>query len=233
MALTFRKLHPSFVAEVSAVDLRHVHDRETLDEIRAGMDQYAILVFRDQPFADWGGVVAALKGLGLSTVGEVASLPPGSLLARGGAQALGVHHRARGADESPFVPSPLPEVLEETLALDWPAEALEPVLFGLKTLVDRLCARARQMADGLAEDPGVRILNDVVLNQVLVRFGDDDDLTRRVITAMQDEGTCWLGGTTWQGRAAMRISVSNWATSPEDAARSVAAILGAWRRVKG
>jgi alpha-ketoglutarate-dependent 2,4-dichlorophenoxyacetate dioxygenase len=52
MALTFRKLHPSFVAEVSAVDLRHVHDRETLDEIRAGMDQYAILVFRDQPFAD-------------------------------------------------------------------------------------------------------------------------------------------------------------------------------------
>ena len=103
---------------------------------------------------------------------------------------------------------------------------------GVGDLVDRLCARARQMAEGLAEAPGVRILNDVVLNQVLVRFGDDDDLTRRVITGVQEEGTCWLGGTTWQGQAAMRISVSNWATSHEDAARSVASILAVWRRLR-
>ena len=76
------------------------------------------------------------------------------------------------------------------------------------------------------------ILNDVVLNQVLVRFappdgGSDaeaDDFTRRVIAAVQADGTCWLGGTTWHGMAAMRISVSNWSTTEEDADVSVAAI---------
>ena len=86
------------------------------------------------------------------------------------------------------------------------------------------------MAQALAAEPGVAILNDVVLNQVLVRFGDDDELTRRVIADVQAEGTCWLGGTVWQGKAAMRISVSNWATSEDDAARSVAAIVEAWRQ---
>ncbi|BCT90988.1 aspartate aminotransferase family protein [Lysobacter helvus] len=102
---------------------------------------------------------------------------------------------------------------------------------GIADLVDRLCARARQMADALAREPGVAILADVVLNQVLVRFGDEDDATRRVIAAVQADGTCWLGGTTWQGRAAMRISVSNYGTSAEDAARSVDAIVRAWRQV--
>jgi hypothetical protein len=58
-----------------------------------------------------------------------------------------------------------------------------------------------------------------------VRFGDDDDLTRAVIAGVQEEGTCWLGGTTWQGLAAMRISFSNWATTDEDVARSGEAIL--------
>ncbi|MUV14391.1 aminotransferase class V-fold PLP-dependent enzyme [Lysobacter sp. HX-5-24] len=104
---------------------------------------------------------------------------------------------------------------------------------GIADLVDGLCARARQMAQGLAAEQGVAILADVVLNQVLVRFGDDDELTRRVVTGVQQEGTCWLSGTNWQGKAAMRISVSNWATSEEDAARSVAAILGVWRQVRG
>jgi glutamate/tyrosine decarboxylase-like PLP-dependent enzyme len=102
---------------------------------------------------------------------------------------------------------------------------------GIADLVDRLCARARQMADALAREPGVTILTDVVLNQVLVRFGDDDEATRRVIAAVQADGTCWLGGTTWHDQAAMRISVSNWATSEEDASRSVDAILRAWREV--
>lgn len=95
---------------------------------------------------------------------------------------------------------------------------------GIEDLVDRCCARARQMAEILAREDGVRILNDVVLNQVLVRFGDDDELTRAVITGVQRDGTCWLGGTTWHGMAAMRISVSNWATTEDDAARSAAAI---------
>ena len=96
---------------------------------------------------------------------------------------------------------------------------------GVAALIERCCARARQMAGLLRQDPGVAILNDVVLNQVLVRFGDDDDLTRAVIAGVQKEGTCWLGGTTWQGKAAMRVSVSNWATSEEDIARSADAIL--------
>jgi glutamate/tyrosine decarboxylase-like PLP-dependent enzyme len=100
---------------------------------------------------------------------------------------------------------------------------------GVESLVDRLCARARQMADLLGREEGVRVLNDVVLNQVLVRFGDSDKLTRRVVTLAQQDGTCWMAGTTWHSMAAMRISVSNWATSEEDIARSAEAIVRAAR----
>jgi glutamate/tyrosine decarboxylase-like PLP-dependent enzyme len=96
---------------------------------------------------------------------------------------------------------------------------------GLAALVDRTCAHARRFATQLGAAHGVRILNDVVLNQVLVRFDDDDAATRAVIAAVQRDGTCWLGGTTWHGQAAMRISVSNWATSEADVDASVAAIL--------
>ena len=92
------------------------------------------------------------------------------------------------------------------------------------------------MADGLGDAPGVTILNDVVLNQVLVRFAPPatdgeapdeaavDAFTRDVIAAVQADGTCWLGGTTWHGMAAMRISVSNWSTTEADGDVSVAAI---------
>ena len=100
---------------------------------------------------------------------------------------------------------------------------------GVADLVDRLCARARQFADILRREPRVEILNDVVLNQVLVRFGGSDELTREVVSGVQREGTCWLGGTTWQGKGAMRISVSNWATSEEDVQRSGDAILRVFR----
>jgi glutamate/tyrosine decarboxylase-like PLP-dependent enzyme len=100
---------------------------------------------------------------------------------------------------------------------------------GVEDLIDRCCARARQMAELLAAETGIELLTDVVLNQVLVRFDDDDAATRSVVTAVQDDGTCWLSGTTWHGKAAMRISVSNWATSEEDAARSAAAIVRVFR----
>jgi glutamate/tyrosine decarboxylase-like PLP-dependent enzyme len=100
---------------------------------------------------------------------------------------------------------------------------------GVADLVDRLCARARQFADILRHEPRVEVLNDVVLNQVLVRFGDSDDLTNEVVTGVQREGTCWLGGTTWQGKRAMRISVSNWATTESDVERSADAILRVFR----
>ena len=95
---------------------------------------------------------------------------------------------------------------------------------GVAELVDRCCALARRFALALDEMPGVQVLNDVVLNQVLVRFGDSDEVTQRVIAAAQDEGTCWFGATVWKGMAAARISVSNWSTTEADIDRSVAAI---------
>jgi glutamate/tyrosine decarboxylase-like PLP-dependent enzyme len=101
---------------------------------------------------------------------------------------------------------------------------------GVAELVERCCALARRMADRLAAAPGVEVLNEVVLNQVLVRFAGDDAATDRAIAAVQADGTCWAGGTRWQGRAAMRISISNWATTEEDIDRSADAILAAARR---
>jgi glutamate/tyrosine decarboxylase-like PLP-dependent enzyme len=98
---------------------------------------------------------------------------------------------------------------------------------GIAALVERCCDHATRFAELLGAEPGVEILNEVVLNQVLVRFGDDDALTQAAVTGVQDEGTCWLSGTVWQGRAAMRISVSNWQTTTEDVERSAAAILAA------
>jgi glutamate/tyrosine decarboxylase-like PLP-dependent enzyme len=97
---------------------------------------------------------------------------------------------------------------------------------GIGAMIDRCCALARRMADRLREADGLEVLNDVVLNQVLVRFGDDER-TRAVIAAVQEEGTAWMGGTVWHGTAAMRISVSNWSTTETDAERTVEAILRA------
>jgi glutamate/tyrosine decarboxylase-like PLP-dependent enzyme len=105
---------------------------------------------------------------------------------------------------------------------------------GLRDLVERNCAMARRLADQLRGRHGIRVLNEVVLNQVLVRFeppggGDADAFTRDVISRVQADGTCWLGGTTWKGMVAMRVSVSNWSTSEDDIDRSVGAILAAAR----
>ena len=99
----------------------------------------------------------------------------------------------------------------------------------MRDLIERSCARARQMADLLRREPGVEILNDVVLNQVLVRFNNSDDFTRGVIERVQQDGTCWLGGTTWHNVAAMRVSVSNWSTTERDIELSAQAILRAAR----
>jgi glutamate/tyrosine decarboxylase-like PLP-dependent enzyme len=104
---------------------------------------------------------------------------------------------------------------------------------GVAGLVEQNCAHARRMAALLADVPGVEILNDVVLNQVLVRLPGGDEAARAVIDAVQRDGTCWLGGTEWQGRAAMRVSFSNWATSEADVERSAAAIAAAVESVRG
>jgi glutamate/tyrosine decarboxylase-like PLP-dependent enzyme len=94
---------------------------------------------------------------------------------------------------------------------------------GLGELIDRNCRCAQRFADGLA-GAGYEILNDVILNQVLVSFGSPE-ITGRVIAGIQEDGTCWCGPTLWQGRAAMRISVSSWATTEADVDRSLQAIL--------
>lgn len=100
---------------------------------------------------------------------------------------------------------------------------------GLADMIERHCRFASRFAEGLRA-AGYEILNDVVLNQVLVSFGSPER-TRRVIAALQEEGTCWCGGTLWQGRTAMRISVSGWATTDDDVERALDAMLRVARSV--
>jgi glutamate/tyrosine decarboxylase-like PLP-dependent enzyme len=104
---------------------------------------------------------------------------------------------------------------------------------GVSDLVKNGCERAQQMAALLRDQPGVEILNDVVLNQVLVRLRSraGDNVTPAVLSRVQEEGVCWVGGTTWNDEPAMRISISNWATTADDIERSAASIVRAADRV--
>jgi glutamate/tyrosine decarboxylase-like PLP-dependent enzyme len=99
---------------------------------------------------------------------------------------------------------------------------------GLLDLIERNCRHARCFAEGLT-DAGFQVLNEVVMNQVLVSFGDEDK-TRRVVERLQADGTCWCGITVWQGNTAMRISVSNWSTSDEDVERCLEVMIRAAAR---
>jgi glutamate/tyrosine decarboxylase-like PLP-dependent enzyme len=134
---------------------------------------------------------------------------------------------------------------EERIGMDWTPESSRRAralplyaLFrtlgrdGIADIVRRNCALARRIADRLSKEPGVAILNDVVLNQVLVQF-KDDDTTRRVIAAVQADGTCWAGGAVWQNKQAMRVSVSNWSTTETDIDRSADAMLKCFRQIAG
>jgi glutamate/tyrosine decarboxylase-like PLP-dependent enzyme len=103
---------------------------------------------------------------------------------------------------------------------------------GVREIVERCCTLARRMAERLSETRGVEILNEVVLDQVLVRFSAPDDdaaaadrRTRDIAARVQQDGTCWLGTTTWHGVAAIRISICNWSTTEADVDRSAAAIM--------
>jgi glutamate/tyrosine decarboxylase-like PLP-dependent enzyme len=96
---------------------------------------------------------------------------------------------------------------------------------GAADLVERCCRLARLAAAGMARCESIEILNDVVLNQVLLRVHGADTAT--VIDRAQRDGTCWLGGTSWQGEPAIRFSVSNWSTTDDDISRSVTAIIRA------
>ncbi len=94
---------------------------------------------------------------------------------------------------------------------------------GLAEMIERTCRHAKRFAEGLS-NAGYTILNEVVINQVLVSFGDAET-TNKIISEIQKDGTCWCGGTVWQGKTAMRISVSSWATTDEDVERSLEAII--------
>jgi glutamate/tyrosine decarboxylase-like PLP-dependent enzyme len=115
-----------------------------------------------------------------------------------------------------------PELSRRGRGVDVYAALLELGRDGVADLVERCCAHAQTFAR-LLRQHDFDVLNDVVLNQVLVSFGDDER-TRRAIVAIQAEGTCWAGITHWQGRTAMRISVSNWSTTNDDVIKSVDAI---------
>jgi glutamate/tyrosine decarboxylase-like PLP-dependent enzyme len=93
---------------------------------------------------------------------------------------------------------------------------------GVAELVDRCCRHARTFGDELSRLPGCEVLNEVVLNQVLFRFRDDET-TSAVLASVQESGDAWMSGTVWNGRAAIRISVSNWRTSDDDVERTIAA----------
>jgi glutamate/tyrosine decarboxylase-like PLP-dependent enzyme len=101
---------------------------------------------------------------------------------------------------------------------------------GVTELVERCCLHAERFALELGRLPGCGILNEVVLNQVLLRF-DDDERTNAILQAVQASGDAWMSGTVWEGRAAIRISVSNWRTSDDDVTRTVAAFARAVEEV--
>jgi glutamate/tyrosine decarboxylase-like PLP-dependent enzyme len=109
---------------------------------------------------------------------------------------------------------------------------------GIAAMVNGHCRMARQMAETLSREPGVGIRNDVVLNQVVVRFGADesvdtgDDLTLRTIRRIQADGICFTAGARWRGEWVMRVSVISAATTEADADRATAAIVAAWRSVR-
>ncbi len=143
------------------------------------------------------------------------------------AMGLKASYLQRGADEERAGMDWVPDSSRRSRIL--PLYALFRALGrdGIVEIVRRNCALARRMAATLSHSPGVTILNEVVLNQVLVQFGNDET-TRQVIAAVQADGTCWAGGAFWQGKQAMRISVSNWSTTEDDIDRSAAAILRAF-----
>lgn len=128
-------------------------------------------------------------------------------------------HSGNGRDPMLYVP----ETSRRARAIEVWAALRSLGRDGLADLIERNCRYASRFADGLRA-AGYTVLNDVVLNQVLVSFGDEDR-TRRVIRGVQEDGTCWCGATTWQGRTAMRISVCSWATTEADVEQSLAAIL--------
>jgi glutamate/tyrosine decarboxylase-like PLP-dependent enzyme len=138
-----------------------------------------------------------------------------------GAMATTAAYLQAGATREPYHFTP--EMSRRARGIEIWAALLSLGRDGLADLIERTCRHASRFAEGLRA-AGFDILNEVTLNQVLVSFGDDDT-TRRVIAGIQEDGTCWCGGTVWRGRAAMRVSVSSWATTAADVEQSLEAML--------
>jgi glutamate/tyrosine decarboxylase-like PLP-dependent enzyme len=136
-------------------------------------------------------------------------------------------------DDAPWAVEWAPEFSRRARALPLYAALRALGRHGVTDLVDRCCEHARRFADLLAAADGVEIVADVVLNQVLVRFGDDDALTDEVVERVQQDGTCWLSGSTFRGRSVMRVSVVGWQTTAADVELSAAAILAAFAASRG
>ena len=139
---------------------------------------------------------------------------------------------ARSTDDTPYGFDWTPEFSRRARGVTVYAALRQLGRVGLADLVDRCCDHARLIADRLAAEPGIDIVNDVVLNQVLVRFGDDDGLTRAVIEQVQRDRTCWLAGSTFRGRFVRRISIVGWQTTTDDVHRSADAIITAAQHVR-
>ena len=148
-------------------------------------------------------------------------------------------HRAAMTSSASYIP---PHDEDTPAALDWNPEfsrrarglPLYAVLrslgrAGLTRMIDNACDQAEEMALLLSRADGVEVLNDVVLNQVLVRFDDEDEITDAVIDRVQRDGTCWMSGTTFRGQKAMRISIVGWQTTADDVELSAHSILGSFR----
>lgn len=149
-------------------------------------------------------------------------------------RSMAIHASYLPASSDPAVRNPFdwtPELSRRARGFALYAALAEMGREGVEALVDRTCAHARRFRDELGAMPGVTILNEVELNQVLVRFdagdGGADAHTQRVVREVQREGTCYATGTTWRGLAAMRISVCNASTDEDDVARSIDAIARA------
>jgi glutamate/tyrosine decarboxylase-like PLP-dependent enzyme len=203
------------------------------------------LVFTAHPAAHRAAMSMDAKYLTRSSSSNAPGAPPP------GARAAALedsppHSNAAAALGTPL-PSRGPQALEPREPMDWTPEASRRARGfsiyaalrslgrrGIEDLVDRCCRLARRFADRLRHEPSVRILNDVVLNQVLVRVeppgADADAATRAVLKRVQEERICWMGGTRWHDMDAIRISVSNWSTTDEDVDRSVESIIRALRQ---
>lgn len=158
---------------------------------------------------------------GLAVVADAAALQ----------RAMGVHAAYLIQDERPDPLATVPEFSRRARGLPVWAALRSLGRSGVADLVEGLCVRARQFADGLAELPATTVLNDVVYTQVCVAFADDAE-TREVARRLLGEGTAWMTPSVWRGRAVLRISVSNWRTTAEDVERTLAAVRGVLAEVR-